>query len=177
MEETTTVPATAETAPASTHSSEAALEVRANDVVDRYVAWAAAAGVIPVPVLDVVAIGGVQLRMLHHIAAVYNVPFSENRGKSYIAALIGSILPTGAAAPMAIGLASMLKFIPVVGTTIASVSMPALSAAATYGVGKVFIKHFASGGTLLDFNPKDYVEFMKVQAEKAKAASASKGSA
>lgn len=177
MDEPVTVPVMAERVPPTADSSEAALEARANDVVDRYVAWAAAAGVIPVPVVDVVAIGGVQLRMLHHIAAVYDVPFSENRGKSYIAALIGSILPASAAAPTAIGLASMLKFIPIVGTTIASVSMPALSAAATYGVGKVFIKHFASGGTLLDFNPKDYVEFMKLQAEKAKAASASKRSA
>src|SRR5271165_4890921 len=30
-------------------------------------------------------------------------------------------------------------------------------------IGKVFIKHFASGGTLLDFNPPDYREFIKKQ--------------
>src|SRR5580704_11573052 len=79
MEEATTVSSTTSPLPA-TASSEAVLEGRANDVVDRHVAWAAAAGVIPVPVLDVVAVAGVQLRMLQHIAAVYDVPFSENRG-------------------------------------------------------------------------------------------------
>jgi hypothetical protein len=30
----------------------------------------------------------------------------------------------------------------------------------------VFIQHFASGGTLLDFNPPDYREFIKAQQEK-----------
>jgi hypothetical protein len=30
----------------------------------------------------------------------------------------------------------------------------------------VFIQHFASGGTLLDFNPPDYREFIKAQKEK-----------
>jgi hypothetical protein len=39
-------------------------------------------------------------------------------------------------------------------------------------IGKVFIQHFASGGTLLDFNPPDYREFIKVQKEKFAARSA-----
>ena len=43
---------------------------------------------------------------------------------------------------------------------------PALSASATYIIGRVFINHFASGGTLLDFNPPDYREFIKEQREK-----------
>ena len=42
----------------------------------------------------------------------------------------------------------------------------ALSAGATYIIGKVFIQHFASGGTLLDFNPPDYREFIKAQQAK-----------
>jgi hypothetical protein len=44
--------------------------------------------------------------------------------------------------------------------------MPAFSACASYVIGKVFIQHFASGGTLLDFNPPDYREFIKTQKEK-----------
>jgi hypothetical protein len=44
--------------------------------------------------------------------------------------------------------------------------MPVISAGATYIIGKVFIQHFASGGTLLDFNPPDYREFIKTQKEK-----------
>jgi hypothetical protein len=39
--------------------------------------------------------------------------------------------------------------------------MPVLSAGATYAIGKAFIQHFATGGTLLDFNPPDYREFIR----------------
>jgi hypothetical protein len=45
-------------------------------------------------------------------------------------------------------------------------TMPVVSAGATWVIGKVFIQHFASGGTLLDFNPPDYREFIKTQKEK-----------
>jgi hypothetical protein len=38
---------------------------------------------------------------------------------------------------------------------------PALAVAATYVIGLAFIEHFASGGTLLDFDPPDYQEFIK----------------
>jgi hypothetical protein len=44
--------------------------------------------------------------------------------------------------------------------------MPIASAGATWVIGKVFIQHFASGGTLLDFNPPDYREFIKEQKAK-----------
>ena len=63
-------------------------------------------------------------------------------------------------------IASALKFLPGVGTMLAVISMPAFSAGATYVIGKVFMKHFASGGTLLDFDLPDYREFINAQKEK-----------
>ena len=71
-----------------------------------------------------------------------------------------------------VGAASVLKSVPVLGTIAASCVMPALSAGATYAIGKAFIQHFESGGTLLDFNPPDYREFIKAQKEKWTARSA-----
>ena len=59
-----------------------------------------------------------------------------------------------------IGAASVLKAVPIVGTIVAGFVIPVLSAGATYAIGKAFIQHFASGGTLLDFNPPDYREFV-----------------
>ena len=70
------------------------------------------------------------------------------------------------------GVSSALKGIPGIGTVISAFTMPVFSAGATYVIGKVFIQHFASGGTLLDFNPPDYREFIKVQKEKWNARSA-----
>ena len=62
--------------------------------------------------------------------------------------------------------AGIIKFFPVFGTAIGQLTMAAVSAPATWVIGKVFIQHFASGGTLLDFNPPDYREFIKAQREK-----------
>jgi hypothetical protein len=61
------------------------------------------------------------------------------------------------------GAASITKSVPVVGTAVSAVVMPALSAGATYAIGMAFIQHFASGGTLIDFNPRQYREFLKAQ--------------
>jgi uncharacterized protein (DUF697 family) len=148
--------------------SDAARDQKANDLVNRYTAWTAAAGIIPIPIVDMLAVGGLQFQMMRQLAAIYDVEFSENLGKSSIAAVVGALIPAGAAPVAAMGVASALKFIPIVGTTIASVTMPALSAGATYAIGRVFILHFASGGTLLDFNPREYREFIREQADKAK---------
>jgi uncharacterized protein (DUF697 family) len=146
----------------------------ASKVVDRFTLWSGAAGLIPVPLVDIIAVGGVQLEMLRRISEIYGVPFSENRGKSLIASLAGSVIPASTAAG---GVSSALKAVPGVGTVIAAFTMPVFSAGATYVIGKVFIQHFASGGTLLDFNPPDYREFIKAQKEKwnARSAGASPG--
>jgi len=133
----------------------------ASKLVDRFAIWSGVAGLIPVPVVDAVAVGGLQLQMLRRISQIYNVPFSENRGKALIAALAGAMIP----ATSGIGAASLLKTVPFVGTLIGGFVMPALSAGATYAIGKAFIQHFASGGTLLDFNPPDYREFIKAHKE------------
>ena len=41
-----------------------------------------------------------------------------------------------------------------------ALATPALAVAATYAIGMVFIQHFTSGGTLLDFEPPNYREFI-----------------
>jgi len=128
-------------------------------LVERYSLWSGAAGLIPLPFVDLAAVGGVQIQMLRRISRIYSVPFSENRGKALIVSLAGSMIP----ASSGIGAASLTKSVPVVGTVIGSVVMPALSAGATYAIGMAFIQHFASGGTLLDFNPAEYREFFNAQ--------------
>jgi uncharacterized protein (DUF697 family) len=135
-------------------------------LVDRFSLWSGAAGLIPVPIVDIAAVGGVQLQMLRRLSEIYGVPFSDNRGKSIIASLAGSLIPASTATTTAMGVASALKVIPGIGSAVAALTMPVFSAGATYAIGKVFIQHFASGGTLLDFNPPDYREFIKAQKEK-----------
>src|SRR5215813_715284 len=138
----------------------------ASKLVDRFSLWSGAAGLIPIPIVDMAAVGGVQLQMLRRLSEIFGVPFSENRGKSIIASLAGAVLPASTATTTAVGVGSLVKSLPGFGTAIGAITMPVFSAGATWVIGKVFIQHFASGGTLLDFNPPDYREFIKAQKEK-----------
>jgi len=133
----------------------------ASKLVERFSLWSGFAGFIPVPIVDVAAVGGLQLQLVRRLSQIYGVPFSENSGKALIASLAGSAIP----ASSGIGAASVLKALPLVGMALSALVMPALSSGATYAIGKVFMQHFASGGTLLDFNPPDYREFIKAQKE------------
>jgi len=133
----------------------------ASKLVDRFAIWSGVAGLIPLPVVDVVAVGGLQIQMVRRISQLYGVEFSANRGKALIASLAGSMIP----ATSGMGATSALKFVPILGPLASAFVMPVLSAGATFAIGKAFTQHFASGGTLLDFNPPDYREFVKAHKE------------
>ena len=47
----------------------------AHKIVKRYMFWSAGAALVPVPVADLIAVSGVQLKMLADISKVYNIPF------------------------------------------------------------------------------------------------------
>jgi uncharacterized protein (DUF697 family) len=151
-------------------TSDESRETVASKLVDRFAMWSGVAGLVPLPIVDIVAVGGLQVQMLRRLSQIYGIEFSENRGKALIAALAGTMIPVTSG----LGAASALKFVPVVGLLASVFVMPALSAGATYAIGKAFVQHFESGGTLLDFNPPDYREFIKTQ--KAKWESRTKGS-
>jgi len=141
-------------------------EEQATQVVDRFSLWSGAAGLIPVPIVDVAAVAGVQLQMLRKLSDIYGVPFAENRGKSVITSLAGAIIPASTATTTAMTFGSLIKGVPGFGWTVGALTMPVFSAGVTWVIGRVFMKHFASGGTLLDFDPPDYKEFIKAQQEK-----------
>src|ERR1700690_2936380 len=134
-------------------------------LVERFSLWSGAAGLIPVPFVDLAAVGGVQIQMLRRISQIYDVPFTENRGKSIIAGLAGSMIP----ASSAMGAASLIKRLPLIGGLISGIAMPALSDGAPYAIGLAFIEHFASGGTLLDVRARDHSEFMKTLKDMSRA--------
>lgn len=142
----------------------ASREERALAVVKSYLPWAAVAGILPLPGIDVALIMGVQLRMLAKLAEEYGVPFKEQAAKSIVAALMAMLVQnilTG-------GLASALKFVPVVGTLLGIAVLPAIAAAGTFAIGKVFITHFEAGGTFLDFDPQKVQNHFRVEFEKAR---------
>lgn len=153
---------------------------RAQKTIRNYMIASMAAGLVPVPAVDVAAITAIQLKMLHTIAGEYSVPFMRDAGKSVVASLIGGI---GASSIARGTFGSLVKFIPVVGPLAGAVTLPIVAGAATYAVGKIFVQHFEAGGTFLDFDPekvrtifqKHYQEGEKVATDlrpKAEAAAA-----
>lgn len=141
-------------------------------IVRRFSAWGFGAGCIPVPLLDMATVTGVQLQMINKLSQVYGIPFSEHTAKNIVAALLGSIVPhvlTWGA------LGTAIKGIPVVGSALALLTMPGFSAAVTYAIGKVFIQHLEAGGTLLDFDPEEMRTYFKEEFDQAMAEQKSSG--
>jgi len=121
-------------------------------------------GAIPAPAVDIVGIAGSQLNMLKSLSSLYNQEFTKDLGKKSIASLVGG----GLSVPIAMGIFSLIKSIPLIGQTAGAISMGASGASLTYAVGKVFVQHFESGGTFLTFDSEKAREYFKSELEKGK---------
>lgn len=121
----------------------------AEKIIRNHIYGAMGIGLIPVPLVDVVALTGVLLNMLRRLSKLYEIPFSKDTGKNLIASLLGGTIPVSVSGT----LASMIKAIPIIGQTTGALTMPATAGAMTYAVGRVFLQHFESGGTFLNFDP------------------------
>ena len=112
-------------------------EAEADRIVHGHMMWAMGAGVMPIPLFDIAAVTAVQMDMLNHLARLYGVDYTNAGGKTFVGALTGSTFAH-------IG-ASMLKFIPGIGTVFGGISMAAMSGASTYAVGAVARSYFLAG--------------------------------
>lgn len=126
---------------------------QAKSVVNRYAMLSGGAGLIPVPLADVAAISAIQVKMIADLAKIYDLEFRKDRVKSVVTGLLGGFVPTAAAGVATGAAASYVKSVPIAGTIIGTVTLPAFAYIATRTVGRVFLTHFESGGTLLNFNP------------------------
>ena len=121
----------------------------ANDRVKNHVIAATSVSLVPVPLLDLAAIMGIQVDLMRSLCKVYEVPFQEKLVRSALTSLA-----SGAGAVIAVtALSSLAKSIPVLGSIAGAAGLSASAAAVTYATGQVFIKHFEAGGTLSDFDP------------------------
>ncbi len=136
------------------------------DNIVKYHVWGSLGiGLIPLPLVDCVALSGVQLNMLRKLAKTYDVPFMKDKGKIIIASMLGGGIATTVSMPVS----SLLKAIPLIGLPAGVLTMSALAGASTYALGKVFIQHFESGGTFLNFDPnavRDYYNEMFKEGQK-----------
>ena len=124
-------------------------ESQAHRIINKYTWWSMGAGLLPLPLVDMPVILGVRMRMLYMLSKNYHVPFSSDPGKKVISFLLGAVIPVS----LTNTVGRTLQWVPFVGPMIGWMSMPIFTGATTYAIGKSFMMHFESGGTLLDFDP------------------------
>ncbi len=130
---------------------------RADRIIHSHTLWSMGAGMIPVPMFDILAVSAIQVDMLKQLAEAYESDFTENMGKTFVTALTGGTFAR-------IG-ASFIKAVPGVGTLVGGASMSVLSGASTYAVGQVAKRHYETDGNLIDIDlnsaRKSYDEALK----------------
>jgi uncharacterized protein (DUF697 family) len=138
------------------------------EIISSAVKWSAGAVAIPLPVVDLIGLGFVQVKMVRNLAKAYGV----NPNDKILEGLISAVLATMATMTIPIMLVgSSLKAAPVGGTVLGSVGNAAFGAASTYAIGKVFVRHFEGGGTIASFSADAAKDELKKEVSSATAAS------
>jgi uncharacterized protein (DUF697 family) len=123
---------------------------RAEEIVKNRALLAAGLGIIPIPVFTFVSATAIQITMVQSITRLYNIEVKKSWIKNIIASVLGGSAATGVSGFAAKGLVA----VPLVGTSLAVLSAPALNGLTTYAIGYMFIRYFESDDGLLKANIK-----------------------
>lgn len=118
---------------------------RAKVLVKNYTLGSAALALVPFPLVDQVALMGLEVKLVHDLAQLYDVSFRANMVRSLMSALLSGFT----SGLLTRSLQSLAKTVPLLGTLGGGGGMALSFATVTYAVGSVFIKHFEADGTLL----------------------------
>jgi uncharacterized protein (DUF697 family) len=132
----------------------------ADGLIKEHVVWSVGAGLVPVPIVDFVAVTAIQVDLIRQLCTLFEVSYDEGTGKVWVGALTG-----GALARLG---ASAIKAIPGVGSLLGGLSMSVASGASTYAVGQVVKKHLAAGGSMSNLNVDDAKQTYDSELEKGK---------
>jgi uncharacterized protein (DUF697 family) len=125
-----------------------------------YSALAAAAGAIPVPLLDLVLLPGVQTQMIYHLANYYGQPMTATRFVELASTLgLGLLVRQGTR----MATAELLKFLPILGTALGTVAGSALAATSTFALGKAFCYYYSAVHQGHVPKPEDLRKYYKTQ--------------
>jgi uncharacterized protein (DUF697 family) len=144
--------------------TDAVEETTSGQIVHKYMYWSMGVGLVPIPLLDLTALTGIQIKMLYDLAKHYNVEFHKKAVKSILVSLLGAAT---AGALRKSGVTTFIKAIPIIGF-VGAVSMTVYNGATTYAVGKLFSHHFENGGTFLDVDLKKFKDNFKKHFDEGK---------
>ena len=116
-------------------------------IVNRYAAYSAAGGLIPLPLANFAGVTGVIVRMVKVLSSHYEVPFQRDRARAIVVGLIGGAVPSGAVTVTSSAFFYVLPPSVLMAAAVSSVA----AATFTHSIGRIFIEHFESGATLDEF--------------------------
>jgi len=133
----------------------------AMSLVNRHAAMAAGTGLIPVVVLDIVALTGIELNLIKRLCELYDVKFTRQLGLNILVSLLAGTVPVA----LLTMTASLVKVIPGLGQLAGSAAMAVNGGAIIYALGRVMVRHFESGGDLLNFDAKKAKAYFRQHVE------------
>lgn len=117
---------------------------KAKQIVRQYTVWAAGGGLLPMPLVNIATVTGLQVSMLERLSKLYDADYSRSTAQMFVSALTGTtVLSVGYRASTA------LRFVPGIGTVIGGAAMSTLAGASTYAIGQATIKSLETSGDLL----------------------------
>lgn len=117
----------------------------ASSILKRYALASGGAGLITAPFLGIAATTALHLALIRDLSLLYGVEFSKDSARGILLALGAAFVPgwIGGAVER-----SLLKRLSGLTGVLGWVTLAGLSAVVTYGLGRVMIEHFESGGDL-----------------------------
>jgi uncharacterized protein (DUF697 family) len=134
---------------------------QAEFIVRTHAVSALAAGFIPIPLVDAASINAIQIDMIKNLCKAYDVSYDLRSTKALMATL-------GTTALSRLGTKLAIKMIPGIGTLVGGAAVAITSAAGTYALGQVYIRHFEKGGTVLDLDASNVKNYYETQLDKGK---------
>jgi len=120
----------------------------AKNLSRHYVLIATGLPLLPFPLLDIAVVLALQVKLVHDLAHLYEVPFDAKLAKP----LLASLLSCGAVSCGGIVLIGLGMTVPGL-TTLVGGGYSGGFAGTTLATSEIFIRHFESGGTLANFEP------------------------
>jgi uncharacterized protein (DUF697 family) len=139
---------------------------QADLIIRNHVAMALAAGLVPVgPAFNVVAVTAIEVHMIARLAAAYSAPVpSRHVAAKMLVSLVGGVAP----AYLSLKSLELLRGTPVVREIVYLGGLSLSGGASVYVVGKIFQKHFESGGTFLSGDNRILRSFFEEKRKEAK---------
>ena len=85
--------------------------------------------------------------MVKSLSGLYGVPFERNRARAIIVGSMGGVMPAGLASVATSTLIYLVPGCNLIGLAVSSVTASAYAR----GIGQMFIEHFETGSSLIDF--------------------------